>query len=332
MRKKSLSVIVPVHNVEPYIERCLESLREINSIDVTFYLVENGSSDSSYEICEKAAENDSRFVLLKLSEAGVSNARNQALEMCDSEYVTFMDADDYIDSEAFEKAFSCCVSQEPDLYFSPYFTEEDGKKSLVSMNLKKSEFRDDEIFSGIVQNRLAPGIKFFGCVWRVFFKRSLIGDLRFNKEMCYQEDVAFLIRCSLRAKFAIANDDVAYYNYRTNQGSANANPKVNNSARRLDLIRELKDIEKNSEQDFGFAIAQRTVSYYAKRCSEIVRCSGVGNRIRAVLEVHRQLESSHIVLCDSRVLGKFFSIYIRMRAKGFHRLALTLMIGRYLFC
>lgn len=332
MRKNSLSVIVPVHNVAPYVERCLESLCEISSIDVTFYLVENGSSDSSYEICAKTAESDSRFVLLKLDEAGVSNARNQALEMCDSEYVTFMDADDYIDSNAFEKAFSCCVSQEPDLYFLPYFTEEDGKKSLVSMNLKKSEFRDDEIFSGIVQNRLAPGIKFFGCVWRVFFKRSLIGDLRFNKEMCYQEDVAFLVRCSLKAKFAVANDEIAYYNYRTNQGSANANPKVNNSARRLDLIREIKDIEKSSGRNFDFTIAQRTISYYAKRCSEIALCPGVRNRVAAVLDIHRQLEQKHIVLCNSRVLGKVFSIYIRMRAKGFHRLALILMIARYLFC
>ncbi len=328
--KDTLSIIVPVHNVQLYVERCLTSLCEIKNIDVKFILVENGSSDSSYDICKRIAEKDSRVVLLRLDESGVSNARNKALDVCESDYVTFMDADDYINASAFEQAFNCCSAKGPDLYFSPYFKDEKGKKEIVPLDLGKLEFRDEEIFSEIVQKRLGPGIRFLGSVWRVFFKRCLIGNLRFNKQMSYQEDVAFLIRCAIRAKYVVANDKIAYYSYRINNGSANANPKVNNSNRRLDLIGEIEDIARSSGLPLTFALAQRSVAYYAKKCGEVSLCSNVLNRIQAIVNIHNELSQKDVLLCDSSVFGKFFSVYIKLRKNGALSFALILLVVRYL--
>ena len=330
MREDSLSIIVPVHNVEKYIGTCLKSLSAIQGIDVTFFLVENGSSDSSCEICKTFAKGDSRFTVLQLDESGVSNARNKALDICDSEYVTFVDADDYIDATTFTQVFKSCLLNGPDLLFTPYFSDVGGKRTLVSLNLDKPEYKGEEIFNEIVQNRLAPAIYFLGSVWRVIFKRSLIRNYRFNKQMCYQEDVAFLIYCALQAKTVLVNNS-PYYIYRINEGSANKNSNVNNAKRRLDLIAEIQKMASETGKDFDFAIAQRTVSYYARLCNEIRTNSDLQTRLRETIAIHKQISPRHIALCDCRLLGRLFAIYVRLRKKGFCHLALFLILARNFF-
>lgn len=330
MKKNALSVIVPVHNVERYIGACLKSLSAIQGIDVAFFLVENGSSDSSYEVCKTFAKDDSRFTILRLNESGVSNARNKALDICDSEFVTFVDADDYIDAEDFTQVFKNCLLNAPDLLFTPYFSDVGGKKALVSLNLDKTEYKDEEIFDKIVQKRLAPGINFLGSVWRVIFKRSLIGNYRFNKQMCYQEDVSFLICCTLRAKSILVNN-TPYYIYRINEGSANKNSNVNNAKRRLDLINEIRKMASETGLDFNLAIAQRFISYYSRFCNEVRLNSSLRTRLRETIGIHKQISPQHIALCDSRALGRLFATYVRLRKKGFCRLALFLILARNFF-
>lgn len=91
-----ISVIVPVYNVEKYVSDCLDSIICQTYRNLEILVVDDGSIDSSGEICEKYAETDDRIVVLHKGNGGLSDARNYALERCSGEYITFIDSDDLV--------------------------------------------------------------------------------------------------------------------------------------------------------------------------------------------------------------------------------------------
>ena len=93
-----VSVIIPVYNVEKYISEAIESVLNQSLIDIEVILIDDGSTDNSLLICEQFLQKESRIKLLKQKNSGVSNARNNGLNLAIGKYVFFMDSDDTIDS------------------------------------------------------------------------------------------------------------------------------------------------------------------------------------------------------------------------------------------
>ena len=91
-----ISIIVPVYNVEEYLEECLESICKQTYTDIEVVLVNDGSTDGSKEICEKYCRQDSRFKLINQENQGQSAARNNGVSFSTGEYITFVDSDDVI--------------------------------------------------------------------------------------------------------------------------------------------------------------------------------------------------------------------------------------------
>ncbi|MGJ8539706.1 glycosyltransferase family 2 protein [Heyndrickxia coagulans] len=91
-----ISVIVPIYNTEKYLTRCLKSITNQTYEDLEIILVDDGSTDDSFLICEEYAKNDSRIKLLRKRNEGQGSARNLGLEVCNGEYIGFVDSDDYI--------------------------------------------------------------------------------------------------------------------------------------------------------------------------------------------------------------------------------------------
>ena len=102
---KLLSVIVPVYNVENYIEECVNSICNQTYSNMEIILVDDGSIDKSSEICDALAGRDSRIVIIHQKNSGVSHARNVALDNCHGDYITLVDSDDYV----LPNAFSVCI-------------------------------------------------------------------------------------------------------------------------------------------------------------------------------------------------------------------------------
>ena len=129
-----ISVIIPVYNLERYLYRCIDSVLRSTYTDFELILVDDGSTDASPQICEDYTERDSRVRLLRQENQGVSAARNRGLDVCQGEWVVFVDGDDSIAPE-----FLALIDQEsrhgPDLMlFECVLTE----KSLVPRNQKES--------------------------------------------------------------------------------------------------------------------------------------------------------------------------------------------------
>lgn len=98
-----ISVIVPVYNVKPYLEKCVDSIRNQTYQNLEIILIDDGSTDGSGALCEEYAKIDSRVVALHQKNAGQGAARNYGLEKAHGEWIGFVDADDWIDRNYYEK-------------------------------------------------------------------------------------------------------------------------------------------------------------------------------------------------------------------------------------
>jgi len=97
-----VSVIVPVYNVENYIEKCIESIIRQTYKNLEILLIDDGSTDKSSDLCEKYAERDSRIKIFHKENGGLSDARNFGIEHAEGEYLTFIDSDDFVDEDYIE--------------------------------------------------------------------------------------------------------------------------------------------------------------------------------------------------------------------------------------
>lgn len=116
--KKAISVIIPVYNTEKYLDKCLSSTVNQTFKDIEIIIVDDGSTDNSYEICKKYANIDNRIVLIEQSNQGQGFARNKALLKSNGEYIFFLDSDDYLELDAFELLYNKAISKNSELVCS----------------------------------------------------------------------------------------------------------------------------------------------------------------------------------------------------------------------
>ena len=102
MERELISVIIPVHNSQDYLHYCVESIRRQTYSPIEIILVENGSSDKSYELCCKYVSIDQRIEAIHIDKAGVAAARNEGMRVAKGAYLVFADSDDYCDENWIE--------------------------------------------------------------------------------------------------------------------------------------------------------------------------------------------------------------------------------------
>ncbi len=207
-----ISVIVPVYQVEAYLERCIESIRSQTLTDLEIILVDDGSSDRCGEICDHYAAIDERIKVIHQKNRGPSGARNAGLETACGGYVCFVDGDDEIDpgmlksleyairSEAYDLAICGYRRFSGDEVFSPTEVESQDEKLT-------EDALWEEIF-GRLNN----------AVWGKLYRRERIKDLRFPEGMTHDEDLIFNLQYLTHCRKGILLH-TPYYHYRIRKGS-----------------------------------------------------------------------------------------------------------------
>lgn len=110
-----ISIIIPVYNVEKHIEKCVKSLLDQTYENIEIILINDGSADNSGAVCNSLAEKDSRIVVIHQDNAGVSAARNNGLDIMKGEFVTFVDSDDYVDTQFIECLYNALSAKNADI-------------------------------------------------------------------------------------------------------------------------------------------------------------------------------------------------------------------------
>ena len=187
-----LSIIVPVYNVAEYLERCLNSLINQTLNEIEIICVNDGSTDNSLCILEKFAELDKRIKIINQKNKGLSGARNTGIKLVQGEYFGFLDSDDWVDLDYFEKLYKRAQNCDADISLGDFIRK--GKfKHKIRLKLNKEEefVGDNEKFYG-------SQFYHFPCVWNKIYKTSKFNDLRFI-EGIYFEDGPYTIQALHRA-------------------------------------------------------------------------------------------------------------------------------------
>ena len=225
----SLSIIIPVHNTEKYLTECLDSvLPEINAED-EIILVENGSTDHSWEICQKYTEKYNAVKAVQIGTAGVSKARNQGIRLAKGEWITFLDADDCIDPSIIRMAGKLKNRSDLDvvLFQYRYLGAAHREETPVSEKLKPAD--SDLLRRGVLQfGKYEKQIRKYADLdyisiwtcWGKLYRKRLIDDnkIKFPEGLFLSEDTAFVFQVFCSTDKIYAAQMNAYY-YRVTPNS-----------------------------------------------------------------------------------------------------------------
>ena len=176
-----VSVIVPIYNVENYIEKCLETLVNQTLEDIEIILVNDGSKDNSEVIAKRFLKNyPEKIVYLEKENGGLSDARNYGIPYAKGEYVAFLDSDDYVEKDMYEKMYTLAKKENSDMVQCNFYWEyiEEQKRKLG--DLEEYQNKKEMIVKGRVE------------AWNKLIRREVLEnpDIRFPKGLRY-EDVEF---------------------------------------------------------------------------------------------------------------------------------------------
>ena len=132
-----ISIIVPVYNVKPYLNRCVDSIIKQTYKNIEILLIDDGSTDGSSELCDKLSDIDSRIKVIHKKNGGLSSARNRGLLEMNGKYVGFVDSDDYIREDMYSVLYHTMINHDADIVKSLLFTV---GQNLSSGKLKKLFF------------------------------------------------------------------------------------------------------------------------------------------------------------------------------------------------
>ena len=148
MLNPKVSVIVPVYNTEKYLQRCLDSLVNQTLQEIEIILVDDGSKEPCAALCDTWAETDPRIKVVHKINGGLGFARNTGMEAATGEYMGFVDSDDYIEPQMYEKLYEAAVKHDADLVISGISFVGGNTFSEGNECLPKSYFDQDTVFAG----------------------------------------------------------------------------------------------------------------------------------------------------------------------------------------
>ncbi|AQQ09166.1 putative glycosyltransferase EpsJ [Sedimentisphaera cyanobacteriorum] len=181
-----LSVIVAIYKVENYLQKCVESILGQEFADFELILVDDGSPDNCGEICDKYAQKDSRIVVIHKENGGLSDARNVGLEAAKGDYVGFVDSDDYICSNMYQRLIEVAEETAADLVICDNYRvyEDNGKIEVQNWLGESKEYNNYDIMREILYDNIGSQ------AWNKLYKNDLFKDVRYPVGRTYCQDLA----------------------------------------------------------------------------------------------------------------------------------------------
>lgn len=248
MNAPKISVIVPVYNVEKYLQRCIESILSQTFTDFEVLLIDDGSNDRSGEICDEYAKKDGRIRVFHKENGGVSSARNTGLDNVQGEWVCFVDSDDWLDLD-----FLMLVLQDSakaDIIFYGCKLQYIDQTTTVYLPFEIFTANRCEIEHYLYRLKCNPQqFEYLGYTWNKIFKTSIIREIgiRFVTDLSIREDEVFTLSYCKFAK-SLKIRSISPYNYRILYNGLTFSQKKSCEYTLLvnqliDLIRSYQDVD-----------------------------------------------------------------------------------------
>lgn len=240
MTKELISIIVPVYNVEKYLKKCVDSIVNQTYKNLEIILVDDGATDNSGKICDELVELDNRIKVYHKKNGGLSDARNYGVERAAGDYIGFVDSDDYIDAEMYEKLYEAIKKENVDV----------AECNLKIVYPEKTDLFTDQKYYQICnkQEYLEEYLKIekiFGSACVRLTKADIAKKLKFPVGKLYEDTYYAYDLIGIVDKYVIM--DNPYYNYLMRENSitnAKFNPRI------FDLIEIVEKFHTNVYKNY----------------------------------------------------------------------------------
>lgn len=236
-----LSVIVPVYNVEKYIARCLDSIIIQNFTSIEIILVDDCSTDCSLKIAETFECFNNVRIFRKETNSGLSDTRNIGIELAQGEYIMFLDSDDYVDVDCFDKISKIIIENDkPSIVYFGFYEEFEGKNQITKQYGYRSEKNRLYSSEDFLINELGKRNLYAAACFGIYKRSFLIENQLFFKSKILHEDELWTPQVLLKA-LDIFTSDYAYYHYSHRPNSITQ--RRNKSQNGIDLINSCKELD-----------------------------------------------------------------------------------------
>jgi glycosyltransferase involved in cell wall biosynthesis len=231
MMKPEISIIIPVYEVEKYIEKCINSLQEQTYKNFEALIINDGTKDNSINIAKEIVSNDSRFIFFDKDNGGLSDARNYGIERSKGKYICFLDSDDYYDKDFLKIMYNKIVEEKSDIVICDIVLVNENyekirdQKNIYQYSISGKEALLDMSILNMAQNKL--------------YKKELFDDIKYPVGY-YYEDRATTYRLFYKSnKISFVNEILFYYLQRTNSITRGLNQqKLSDPLKILEEIKE----------------------------------------------------------------------------------------------
>lgn len=218
--KPYISIIIPIYNSEPWLEKCLNSVVHQTYRNFEVILVNDGSTDKSGEICERFAASDTRIKVIHKTNGGVVSTRKAGLKKASGEFVGWVDSDDWIEDDYFEKMVKSQQQADADIVMSNHFRDIGSWSYTVCNKFPVGLYGKEELVPRLIYSGefFASGITPF--FWSKLFRKNILDKTQMNvdEKISFGDDIAVVYPSILEADKILVTD-ICGYHYVQHQGS-----------------------------------------------------------------------------------------------------------------
>lgn len=254
-----VSIIIPVFNVENYLERCLKSVICQSFKDIEIIIINDGSTDKSFEICKKFAEFDKRIILINQENSGVSAARNTGINIATGKYLSFVDSDDFIAPDMIEFLLNNLEKNNTDIATCGMYDCYIQNNNKIKKICNKKKYKNNH---GIINSHEALQEIFINgkvslFIYDKLYKRELFNNLRFSENIIY-EDAEIMPKIITRANKIFYNFVPKYYYLRHENSITSSKFKKQD----LDIIKISKQNLEFIKKNYNYALKQAEFRFF----------------------------------------------------------------------
>lgn len=217
MQTPLISIVVPVYNVAPYIEKCLKSIQAQSFTNFRCIVVNDGSTDNSLALARQAVRGDWRFEFIDKPNRGLSSARNAGIDKVSSPYISFLDSDDWMEPDCLKEAYRQITAEDADicLFSINYVTEEGAVLNTEHDDLEGFFEKEDTLLTFNTLSRYA---------WNKLYKTEVFKDIRYPEHIKTFEDVYVFFELIHSRKLTNVRKPLVNYLQRSNTLSKGISP------------------------------------------------------------------------------------------------------------
>lgn len=254
MNDDLISIIVPIYNVERYIKQCINSIVRQSYKNIEVILIDDGSKDNSGIICDYYSTKYKQVKVIHKENEGVSVARNIGIELSIGKYITFIDADDFVEPTYVESLYKQCVDKNADLSICGAIDIDD-KNKIIKTSIEYSKLVDvQEAIKELLNEKYYSSV-----VWAKMYRRDLFKNIKFNKDIKIAEDLDVLYRVIDRCNLINIDTSKKLYYYRNRENSATTANYNNDWNNEIKICEDIISFIKNKYPDILYFAIKRYI-------------------------------------------------------------------------